>query len=187
MKRQNHKAIVWLRVCVLAMFCPAFLWRCATVMNLEGGPIDTLPPVIVSMLPDNFTTNFTARKIYVTFDEFVQLKDQQKEFFTSPAMKKKPLITLRGRGIVVQLRDTLAPNTTYALNFGSAIRDNNEGNPLYSMRYVFSTGPTIDSMIFSGYTADSYKADSVSKSFIWFFPADSVEQVAGYDLSLIHI
>ena len=86
MKRQNHKVIVWLRVCVLAMFCPAFLWRCATVMNLEGGPIDTLPPVIVSMLPDNFTTNFTASKIYVTFDEFVQLKDQQKELFTSPHM-----------------------------------------------------------------------------------------------------
>ena len=42
MKRQNHKAIVWLRVCVLAMFCPAFLWRCATVMNLEGGPIESL-------------------------------------------------------------------------------------------------------------------------------------------------
>ena len=49
MKRQNNKVIVWLRVCVLAMFYPAFLWRCATVMNLEGGPIDTLPPVIVSM------------------------------------------------------------------------------------------------------------------------------------------
>ncbi len=96
MKRQNHKAIVWLRVCVLAMFCPAFLWRCATVMNLEGGPIDTLPPVIVSMLPDNFTTNFTASKIYVTFDEFVQLKDQQKEFFTSPQMKKKPQLSIRG-------------------------------------------------------------------------------------------
>ena len=46
MKRQNHKVIVWLRVCVLAMFCPAFLWRCATVMNLEGGPIDTLPPAV---------------------------------------------------------------------------------------------------------------------------------------------
>ena len=75
-------------------------------------------------------------------------------------------------------------NTTYALNFGSAVRDNNEGNPLYSMRYVFSTGPTIDSMIFSGYTADSYKADSVSKSFIWFFPADSVENVAEYDSTI---
>ena len=139
------------------------------------------------MTPDNFATGRPTvghGKIYIEFDEFVQLKDQQKEFFTSPAMKKKPLITLRGRGIVVQLRDTLAPNTTYALNFGSAIRDNNEGNPLYSMRYVFSTGPEIDSMVLSGYTADSYKADSVSKSFIWFFPADSVEQVAGYDSTI---
>ncbi|MDE5851301.1 MAG: Ig-like domain-containing protein, partial [Alistipes sp.] len=72
----------------------------------------------------------------------------------------------------------------YALNFGSAIRDNNEGNPLYSMRYVFSTGPEIDSMLASGYTADAYKADSVPKSYIWFFPADSVEHVAEYDSTL---
>lgn len=88
---------------------------------------------------------------------------------------------MRGRGIVIQLRDTLRPNTTYALNFGSAICDNNEGNPLYSMRYVFSTGPEIDSMVFSGYTADGYKSDSVSKSFIWFYPADSVEYTPDYD------
>ena len=65
---------------------------------------------------------------------------------------------------------SLAPNTTYALDFGSAIRDNNEGNPLYSMRYVFSTGGEIDSMICSGYTADAYEADSVPRSFLWFFP-----------------
>lgn len=184
MKRQNHKVIVWLWVCVLAMFCPAFLWRCATVMNLEGGPIDTLPPVIVSMLPDNFTTNFTASKIYVTFDEFVQLKDQQKEFFTSPQMKKKPQLSIRGRGILIQIKDTLKENTTYALNFGSAVRDNNEGNPLYSMRYVFSTGPEVDSMVVSGYTADSYTADSVAKSFIYFFPADSVEDIPEYDSTM---
>ena len=166
------------------MFCPAFLWRCATVMNLEGGPIDTLPPVIVSMLPDNFTTNFTASKIYVTFDEFVQLKDQQKEFFTSPQMKKKPQLSIRGRGILIQIKDTLKENTTYALNFGSAVRDNNEGNPLYSMRYVFSTGPEVDSMVVSGYTADSYTADSVAKSFIYFFPADSVEDIPEYDSTM---
>ena len=172
------------RAALAVFFCTAFLWRCATIMTPTGGPKDTLPPVITLMTPDNFTTNFKDRKIYIEFDEFVQIKDQQKEFFTSPQMKKKPTITQRGRGIVIQLRDTLLPNTTYSLNFGSAIRDNNEGNPLYSMRYVFSTGPEIDSMVFSGYTADSYKADSVSKSFIWFFPADSVEQVAGYDSTI---
>ncbi|MDE5906867.1 MAG: Ig-like domain-containing protein, partial [Alistipes sp.] len=142
---------------------------------------------IVNMTPDNFATDrptVNHQKIYIEFDEYVQLKDQQKEFFTSPQMKKKPTLSIRGKGVVIQLRDTLEPNTTYALNFGSALRDNNEGNPLYSMRYVFSTGPEIDSMILSGYTADGYKADSVSRTFIWFFPADSVEDVPEYDSTI---
>ena len=180
----RNRHIVALRAAVALLFLPAFFSRCASMMTPTGGPRDSLPPVIVAMTPDNFSTNrplLNHEKIYIEFNEFVQLKDQQKEFFTSPAMKKKPTVSIRGRGIVIQLRDTLLPNTTYALNFGSAVRDNNEGNPLYSMRYVFSTGPEIDSMIVSGYTADSYKADSVSKSFIWFFPADSVENVPEYD------
>lgn len=173
-----------LRLCAALLFATAFLSRCASMMTPTGGPRDTIPPVIVRMDPDNFSVNRPTTghgKIYIEFDEYVQIKDQQKEFFTSPQMKKKPLVSLRGRGVVVQLRDTLEENTTYALNFGSSIRDNNEGNPLYSMRYVFSTGPEVDSMVLSGYTADGYKADSVSKSFIWFFPADSVEWVPQYD------
>jgi len=174
------------RAALLLFFCTAFLWRCATIMTPTGGPKDTLPPVITTMTPDNFATGFKERKIYVEFDEFVQLKDQQKEFFTSPQMKKKPTITLRGKGIVIQLRDTLKENTTYALDFGSAIRDNNEGNPLHSMRYVFSTGSEIDSMVLSGYTADAYKADSASKTFLYFYIADSVPETEGYDSTLFN-
>lgn len=184
--RRRH-TLNLLRGGVALLFVSAFLSRCASMMTPTGGPRDSLPPVIVEMLPDNYTTNLPTvnpGKIYIEFDEFVQIKDQQKEFFTSPAMKKKPTITQRGRGIVIQLRDTLQPNTTYALNFGSSIRDNNEGNPLYSMRYVFSTGPEVDSMLLSGYTADGYKADSVSKSFIWFYPADSVEYTPDYDSTI---
>lgn len=176
-----------LRTFVALLFLPILLTRCASMMTPTGGPRDSLPPVIVRMTPDNFAVNRPLtghEKIYIEFDEYVQLKDQQKEFFTSPAMRKKPTVSLRGRGVVVQLRDTLDPNTTYALNFGSSIRDNNEGNPLYSMRYVFSTGPEIDSMIMSGYTADGYKADSVSKTYIWFFPPDSVELTADYDSTI---
>jgi len=187
MNRISRSVSGLLRTVAALLFASALLSRCASMMTPTGGPRDTLPPVIVRMTPDNFQTGrpLTGHgKIYIEFNEFVQLKDQQKEFFTSPQMKKKPTLTLRGRGVVIQLRDTLMPNTTYALNFGSALRDNNEGNPLNSMRYVFSTGPEIDSMILSGYTADAYKADSVSKSFIWFFPADSVEDVAEYDSTI---
>lgn len=187
--RRVRAARLWLNGLVITAFCAAFTVRCATINNnITGGPKDTLPPVIISMQPDNFSTHYPTignnRRIYVEFDEFVQLKDQHKEFYTSPQMKKKPLVTVRGRGIMIQIRDTLLENQTYALNFGSSLRDNNEGNPLHAMRYVFSTGAEVDSMICSGYTADSYKADSVSKSYIWFFVADSVEHHPDYDSTL---
>lgn len=184
MKKSIRYILGALSTLITAMFMVIILSRCASVLTPTGGPKDSLPPVIVNMLPDNFSTNFKSKDVYIEFDEFVQLKDQQKEFFTSPAMKKKPTLAIRGRGIVVTIKDTLLENTTYALNFGSAIRDNNEGNPLNAMRYVFSTGAAVDSMYMSGYTADSYKADSVGRSFIYFFPADSIEHVAEYDSTM---
>ncbi|MBO5732274.1 MAG: Ig-like domain-containing protein [Alistipes sp.] len=172
---------------VALLFGAALLTKCASTMTPTGGPKDTLPPVIVHMEPNNFTTmvdTLHPPKFYIEFNEYVQIKDQQKELYTSPAMKKKPTVSRRGKGIVVQIKDTLRPNTTYAINFGSSILDNNEGNPLHSMRYVFSTGPEIDSMIVSGYTADSYEADSVSKTFIYFFIADSVERNQEWDSTM---
>ena len=175
-----------LRTAVLLLFGGAFFSRCANIMTPDGGPKDTLPPVIVKIEPGNFATNFKAKKIYIEFNEFVQIKDQNKEMFVSPAMKKLPLLTTRGKGIVITIRDTLKENTTYAIDLGSAIRDNNEGNPLNAMRYVFSTGDKVDSMMCSGYTADSYKADSVSRTFIWFYIADSLPQTPGYDSTIFN-
>ena len=175
-----------LRAAVLLLFGGAFFSRCANIMTPDGGPKDTLPPVIVKLEPGNFATNFKAKKIYIEFNEFVQIKDQNKEMFVSPAMNKLPLLTTRGKGIVITIRDTLKENTTYAIDLGSAIRDNNEGNPLNAMRYVFSTGDKVDSMMCSGYTADSYKADSVSRTFIWFYIADSLPNTPGYDSTIFN-
>ena len=172
---------------IVLLFAAALFTKCASTMVPTGGPKDTIPPVIVHLNPDNFSTNIDTLhppKIYIEFNEYVQIKDQQKELYTSPAMKKKPSVVRRGRGIVVTIKDTLKPNTTYAINFGSSIQDNNEGNPLHAMRYVFSTGPEVDSMYMSGYTADSYKADSVGKSFIYFFRADSVETPVEWDSTM---
>ena len=171
---------------VVLLFGGAFFSRCANIMTPEGGPKDTIPPVIVKLEPGNFATNFNAKKIYIEFNEFVQIKDQNKEMFTSPAMKKMPLITTRGKGIVITIRDTLKENQTYAIDLGSAIRDNNEGNPLNAMRYVFSTGSTVDSLICSGYTADSYKADSVSRTFLWFYILDSLPDTPDYDSTIFN-
>src|SRR5690606_4227965 len=46
-------------------------------------------------------------------------------------------------------------NTTYTINFGKAIGDFNEGNPLLNYSYVFSTGNVIDSLSISGNVIDA--------------------------------
>ena len=190
MSRQNNiarRVMVAISTVIVLLFTAAIFTKCASTMTPTGGPKDTLPPVIINMVPDNFTTNFDTLhppKIYVEFNEYVQVKDVQKELYTSPAMKKQPKVVREGRGIIVTIEDTLRPNTTYAINFGSSIQDNNESNPLHAMRYVFSTGDTVDSMYMSGYTGDSYKADSVGKSFIYFFINDSIEQPREWDSTM---
>ncbi len=174
-----------LTLCVIIFFAGAFFTRCASIGTPSGGPRDTLPPVVLGMMPELFTTQFQDDKIYITFNEYVQLKDQQKELYTSPQMKKKPRLTLRGKTLVVELvKDSLDANTTYAVEFGATVSDNNEGNPLHGLRYVFSTGDSIDSMIMSGYTEDTQKGDSLGRSFIYFFEADSIEKPDTYDSTM---
>ena len=167
----RHNSRTLLKIITATMFGTAFLCRCANIGAPQGGPRDSLPPIPTGAVPFFNTVNFNDNRIYISFDEFVQLKDQQKEFYTSPYMKKKPLLTVKGRGIQIDIQDTLLPNTTYALNFGSSVADNNEGNPLHGFRYVFSTGPEIDSMYVSGYTVDAYKKDSVKRTLIYFYDA----------------
>jgi hypothetical protein len=169
---------------VVAIFCSGFFVRCASRLTPQGGPKDSLPPVVTAAIPAMGTRNMTDKKIYIEFDEYVQLKDQSKEFYTSPLMKTKPTLSIRGRGVSVTIKDTLAENQTYSLNFGNSVRDNNEGNPLYGLRYVFSTGPAIDSMIMTGYTADAMRGDSIGKSFVFFYDA-KIDTIPVYDSILL--
>lgn len=173
------------RLAVLGFFSIGILARCANIAMPEGGPRDSLAPIVVNMTPIYGATNFSGKRIYIEFDEYIQLKDQQKEFYVSPFMKQKPTLLVKGKGVQIDISDTLRENTTYALNFGSSISDNNEGNPLSSFRYVFSTGDYVDSMVMSGYTVDAYKRDSVSKTFILFFAAEK-DSIPEYDSLLFN-
>ncbi|MFB9081052.1 Ig-like domain-containing protein [Flavobacterium procerum] len=77
----------------------------------------------------------------------------------SPPLKYEPLITPStvSKFIKIQIRDTLQPNTTYSMNFGQSITDNNEGNALNQFKYIFSTGSHIDSLTLNGKIKDAYE------------------------------
>ena len=121
---------------------------CAKRGSITGGTKDTIAPVLKSSLPKNFSTNFTGKEIKLVFDEYVKLKNANKQLIISPPMKNQPEILPynASKTVTIKIKDTLLPNTTYSFNFGQSIEDNNEGNPYSQFKYVFSTGSYIDSL-----------------------------------------
>ncbi|HRN80367.1 MAG TPA: Ig-like domain-containing protein [Ferruginibacter sp.] len=123
---------------------------CAQIGMPTGGPKDSLPPVLVEVTPPDGSTLFNDRTIRFTFNEYLDVKDAFNNVILSPLPGKNPTVTFNRRTMVVRLRDTLKPNTTYSIQFGNAVTDYNEGNILKDFSYVFSTGNTIDSFKLSG-------------------------------------
>lgn len=136
---------------------------CAKRGSITGGPKDTIPPYILSSSPENMTTNFTGNQIRIDFNEYIKIKDVNKQLIISPPMNTAPDIVPTGSAskyINIKIKDTLQPNTTYAFNFGQSITDNNEGNPYSQFKFVFSTGAYIDSLTLNGRIRDAYSKET---------------------------
>lgn len=121
----------------------------------QGGPRDTIPPKLVKEEPLNRTTNFNAKKIEISFNEYIQGDKVAENVLISPPMRETPEIKFISKRVTVQLMDTLRPETTYTIDFGNAICDFTEKNPIKGYRYAFSTGEVIDSMSIEGKVINS--------------------------------
>ena len=140
----------------LSFVCSSLLlWSCANQGSPEGGPYDTEPPRLLQANPNNKATSITSQRLVLTFNENIKLSSQQDKIIVSPPQRETARITASGRNVVIQLEDTLKPETTYSFYFDDAIVDNNEDNPLEDFSYLVSTGSTIDSMQISGRVVDA--------------------------------
>ena len=133
-----------------ALFLLLLLCRCANPVTPEGGPKDVTPPKATDCDPPALTTHFHKKDIRITFNKYIQLKDQHNQINIAPPLLPHTDIRLRGKSIVIKLADTLKSNTTYSINFGEAISDLTENNILHDFTYTFSTGSYIDSLSLSG-------------------------------------
>lgn len=149
-----HYKFLYLAIVAMCLFS---LTDCAKKGSPTGGPKDSIPPIITRTVPENYSTNFDGNEIKIYFDEFIKLRDINKNILISPPFEIQPTITPTSTSKVLKviLNDTLQPNTTYTINFGKSIEDNNEGNPFEYYKYVFSTGSYIDSLTVNGTLKDA--------------------------------
>lgn len=130
---------------------------CANMASPSGGDFDFDPPKVVRSTPKFNATNVDGLKIQIFFDELVQIENPSEKVIVTPPQKKLPKIQAISNRVIVELRDTLIPNTTYTIDFTDAIVDNNEKNALENFSVSFSTGDIVDSLSISGkvLTADN--------------------------------
>ncbi|HEY8928378.1 MAG TPA: Ig-like domain-containing protein, partial [Mucilaginibacter sp.] len=141
---------------LFAAFCVILLnFGCANRQLPQGGPRDHDPPKLLKATPANMTRHFKDKVIQLDFDEYFRLTNTYAEISMSPTPAKLPEYKVKGKSLVITLKDTLEKNTTYVINFGKAIADVNENNVLKNFTYVFSTGEHIDSLSVSGQVINS--------------------------------
>ena len=143
------------------------LQRCATPTPPRGGDRDTLGPVLVlEESTPNFQTDFRPEEIRLTFDEWVEL-DPQQQIIISPPLPltgdNRPV--LQRRTLVIPLEGVeLRDSVTYVVNIGAAVKDFNEGNPTENLRFVFATGPVLDTATVSGTVVDAFTGEPLEAS-----------------------
>lgn len=112
----------------------------------QGGPKDTIPPLPLKSEPENGSVNFQGDHIEVTFNEYLQLDNISANLLMSPPQQTPPEVKARGKKLMVHFVDSLRDSTTYTLDFGAAVCDFTEKNPLRGYTYAFSTGDIIDTL-----------------------------------------
>lgn len=126
------------------------LYSCASVGRIEGGAYDETPPRFLKGTPAPGALNASKKKVTLEFDEFIKLDKPSEKVIISPPQIQQAEVKSNGKKVIITLQDTLKPETTYTIDFGDAIQDNNEGNPLENFFYTFSTGERLDTMAVAG-------------------------------------
>ena len=126
------------------------IYSCANIGSPNGGPYDETPPKFVSSTPVPNQINYTGKKIEILFDELIQIEKPSENVIITPPQMELPVIRSAGKKAVIELKDTLKPNTTYTIDFTNSISDNNEKNVFENVSFAFSTGDIIDTLEVSG-------------------------------------
>ena len=151
---------------IISLTFTLFLYSCAQIRPLSGGEEDVNPPQEVESIPLNGSINFNVTSITVSFDEFIKLNNLNSQLIVSPIITPKPEILVKGKKLVIKLPKNLSPNTTYSLNFGSAVTDITEDNVYPNYKYVFSTGNFIDSLSYSGTVVNAFDLSPQEKVYV---------------------
>jgi len=149
----------------------AFAWiviisSCANQGMPVGGPMDTIPPVLVNTAPDYKALNYEGEEVRLTFNEYIIPDAISEKLVVSPPLEKRPSILTKSKTLIIRFNEELKDSATYSLDFKNSVVDNNEKNPLEGLRFSFSTGDVHDSLRVAGMALNSFNLEPVEETLV---------------------
>ncbi len=160
-------------VSVCAVLLLLMLHSCANIGTPDGGLYDETPPRIIHTSPHQGASDITPKKVTLEFDEYIKLENAYERVVISPPQFESPDIEAYGKKVTVTFNDTLKPNFTYTIDFGSSIVDNNEGNPMGEYVFSFSTGGDIDTLQVSGKVLEAENLEPIKGMLVGLYRVES--------------
>ncbi len=150
-----HKRSEWTLRLLPIVAVTLFVAACASIGSPDGGAYDEDPPRVVTSTPLNKAINSERKSISILFNEYIKIENASEKVIVSPPQNEPANVRAEGKRVLIDLYDTLKPNTTYTIDFSDGIVDNNESNPMGNYTFSFSTGKDIDTMEVSGYVVNA--------------------------------
>lgn len=142
------------------------LHSCAQVSVLTGGEKDSTAPKPVNekMQPLNGSTNYKGSEINIPFSEFIKLNKPAETMVMVP-LHCTPVASVHKKNLHISWSETLQENTTYILYLNQTVQDFTEGNDSL-MQIVFSTGNTIDSLVYEVKVIDAFTNEPIKNCLV---------------------
>ncbi|MDD3079644.1 MAG: Ig-like domain-containing domain [Paludibacter sp.] len=163
----NTRFIKKIKYFAACFACGVVIYSCANkAQGPTGGPKDEIPPKVLRSTPANEALNYKKKEIQIIFDENISIDNASENVLISPPQSTQPDVRGNARVVTINFDEDLLDSTTYTINFGDAIVDLNEKNPLKNYRFSFSTGNEIDTLKLSGTVLNAEDLNPVAKAYV---------------------
>jgi len=142
------------------------LVSCANVRPPGGGPVDTIPPLMIASNPVHESLNFEGNKISLQFDERLLIDNLNNKLIITPRLDEDFDYKTGKYDVIIILNEELKDSTTYTFNFADAVKDITEGNPAENAVIAFSTGDYLDSLTFRGIVSNIFTNQPIAGSVV---------------------
>ena len=160
---------------LLVLAFELMLTSCANQTSIQGGPRDTIPPVLVQSVPRDNTLNYKGNIIQLEFNEKMQARSLKESLIITPTMESEYEYQVKKNVITLTFEEPFEDSTTYIFNFADGVGDLSENNNPINLSIAFSTTSYIDSLYIKGKVYDLLKNEPAENMLVGLYDNDTLD------------